>query len=96
MIHGSPNFCHVTGQSDWCSSSMACDGDASRQCPVQHWCVCQWAFASYIEKAGGCDKIQTIVCEATEMHALTAYRAQAASNAHIAAALRCLESRCNI
>merc|ERR1719182_424154 len=44
------NFCSVTGQSNWCSSDMSCDGDPSRQCPVQHWCVCQWAFSSYLER----------------------------------------------
>jgi hypothetical protein len=27
------NFCHVTGQPDWCSSQMGCDGGAG-QCPV--------------------------------------------------------------
>merc|ERR1711871_1200491 len=37
------NFCQVTGQPNWCDSKMACDGDASRQCPVKDWCVCQWA-----------------------------------------------------
>ena len=47
------NFCSVTGQPDWCSSKMACDGDPSNECQVKHWCVCQWAFAAYIERAGG-------------------------------------------
>merc|ERR1719379_1798819 len=36
------NFCEVTGQPNWCSSFMGCDG-ASGTCPVEHWCVCQWA-----------------------------------------------------
>merc|ERR1711998_247532 len=87
------NFCSVTGQPNWCGSMMGCDGSAG-QCPVQHWCVCQWAFASYLQRAGGCDKIQNIVCDATNMVAITAYRAQAASNPSIAAALECLEQRC--
>merc|ERR1719240_2300324 len=56
------NFCTVTGQPNWCSSKMACDGDSSHECNVKHWCVCQWAFAAYIERAGGCDKIQSIDC----------------------------------
>merc|ERR1711918_175444 len=76
---GGGNFCSVTGQPNWCGSMMGCDGSAG-QCPVQHWCVCQWAFASYLQRAGGCDKIQNIVCDATNMVAITAYRAQAASN----------------
>ena len=36
------------------------DGD----CLVQDLCVCQWAFAAYLQKAVGCDSIQEIVCEA--------------------------------
>merc|ERR1711908_141253 len=41
------NFCEVTGQPNWCSSkSMACDGSPTESCAVEHWCVCQWAFAS--------------------------------------------------
>merc|ERR1712046_340857 len=55
------NFCSVTGQPNWCGSQMPCDG-SSGLCPVKHWCVCQWAFASYIQRAGGCEKIQNIVC----------------------------------
>ena len=34
------NFCTVTGQSDWCSSTMACDdgdgADRGGSCPVEH------------------------------------------------------------
>eukprot|EP00239_Pterosperma_sp_CCMP1384_P001234 CAMPEP_0197847742 /NCGR_PEP_ID=MMETSP1438-20131217/6939_1 /TAXON_ID=1461541 /ORGANISM="Pterosperma sp., Strain CCMP1384" /LENGTH=170 /DNA_ID=CAMNT_0043459749 /DNA_START=104 /DNA_END=616 /DNA_ORIENTATION=+ len=87
------NFCSVTGQPDWCSSSMACDGQAG-DCPVEHWCVCEWAFARYIQLAGGCDQIQEIVCEATNMMALTHYEEQASSAPHIASALQCLKERC--
>ena len=88
------NFCAVTGQPDWCSSSMACDGGGG-ECPVKQWCVCQWAFARYIERAGGCDAIQDIVCEATNLEALNAYQAQASSSDSIAQALKCIEKRCN-
>lgn len=90
------NFCTVTGQSNWCSSSMTCDGDASSVCPVEHWCVCQWAFGSYLANAGGCDQIQDIVCEATNMVALEAYEASASSSTQIADALDCLRSRCGL
>merc|ERR1719213_982360 len=86
------NFCTVTGQPNWCGSSMQCDG-TSGLCPVKHWCVCQWAFASYLQRAGGCDKIQKVVCSATNMVALNSYRAQA-SDPSIKAALECLEQRC--
>lgn len=89
------NFCQVTGQPNWCDRSMPCDS-AAGVCPVQHWCVCQWAFASYISRAGGCDKIKNIVCEATNMEAYRAYQSQAASQPHIASALQCLEERCGL
>ena len=90
------NFCSVTGQPDWCSSSMTCDDGTgsygSGSCQVQNWCVCQWAFASYLQRAGGCDKIQEIVCEATNMEAYKAY----ASNSNYAEAKACIESRCGL
>ena len=87
------NFCEVTGQPNWCDSSMQCDNGSGApgtgSCQVKNWCVCQWAFASYIERAGGCDMIQDIDCEATNMEALVAYRAQGMSEA-----LSCFEKRC--
>merc|ERR1712087_218662 len=89
------NFCQVTRQPDWCSSSMRCDGSYG-ECPVEHWCVCQWAFASYLKGAGGCDKIQKVVCEATNMVALTHYRQQAPYNPDVANALQCLEQKCGL
>lgn len=89
------NFCQVTGQPNWCSSMMACDG-SSGTCPVKHWCVCQWAFAAYIERAGGCDKIQKVVCASTNMVALNAYREEAKHSSGIANALKCLEKKCGI
>merc|ERR1719181_1188216 len=89
------NFCTVTGQPNWCGSKMGCDGSAG-QCPVKNWCVCQWAFAAYIQNAGGCDKIQKVVCESTNMVALKAYREQAQHDEGIADALKCLEQKCGI
>ena len=89
------NFCQVTGQSDWCSSTMSCDGTPG-MCPVEQWCVCQWAFASYLQKAGGCHSIQNIVCEATNLEAVNAYRKQASSSPSIKDALACLEERCGL
>lgn len=91
------NFCSVTGQPDWCSSTMGCNTNyLTSTCPVEHWCVCQWAFASYILNAGGCDKIQDIVCEATNSAALAAYEAQAPNYPHISDALDCIRSRCGL
>lgn len=89
------NFCQVTGQPNWCSSMMQCD-DSNGMCPVKNWCVCQWAFASYIQRAGGCDKIQKVVCDATNMVALKAYREEAQHDTGIANALKCLEKKCGI
>jgi len=95
------NFCAVTGQPDWCSSSMPCDGknimngdNENIECHVQNWCVCQWAFSDYIEKAGGCDQIQDIVCEAINMEAITAYKNSDDSNHKIA--LECITQRCTL
>lgn len=90
------NFCMVTSQPDWCSSQMPCVGDPSSDCQVQSWCVCQWAFASYIENAGGCSQIQDIMCGATNMEAYKAYEKEKDNDPKIAAALECLEERCGI
>ena len=106
------NFCTVTGQSDWCSSYMPCDtssntddnkndnANGDQTCPVQNWCVCQWAFTSYIEKAGGCDNVQDIQCDAINMEALLAYSNLAGGykdyNGKYTNALNCIESRCGV
>ena len=75
---------------------MPCQGNEENKCPIKNWCVCQWAFAKYLQKAGGCDKVQEIVCDATHMAAIVAYREKEASDAQIAAALECLEKRCSV
>lgn len=92
------NFCQVTGQSDWCSSEMPCHEDQVQKCPVNHWCVCQWAFASYLENAGGCDHIQDIVCGAVNMEAVRAYQEKQSSSSSkkYKVALECLVERCGI
>ena len=93
------NFCAVTEQSDWCDDKMACSDDSDEKCPVQDWCVCQWAFAAYIEKAGGCDAIQEINCEATNMEALIAYKKKTkkkGADQNIVNALECLTQRCKL
>merc|ERR1719330_1161600 len=88
------NFCSVTGQSNWCSSHMGCDG-LGGQCPVKNWCVCEWAFASYIEAAGGCDKIQDIVCDAINSKVVEAYTSRK-DEAKYSNALNCIVDRCDI
>ena len=87
------NFCTVTGQDNWCSSQMDCVG-GSGQCPVEDWCVCQWAFAMYIQQAGGCDKIQEIECAAVNQKAVEAY--EASTEQQHADALACLRTKCGI
>lgn len=94
------NFCQVTGQSNWCAQRMPCAGDdessdSSSYCPVQDWCVCQWAFASYLQEAGGCDAIQEIHCEATNVQAIKAYRKMAGEEKY-QNALECLTQRCDL
>jgi uncharacterized protein (DUF2237 family) len=86
------SFCDVTGQDDWCSSEMPCDGDEDSYCEVQQWCVCQWAFSSYLNNAGGCDMIQDIVCESINIQAVWAYQ----GNSKYSDALDCLASRCGL
>jgi Uncharacterized protein conserved in bacteria (DUF2237) len=98
------NFCTVTGQSDWCSSQdMPCHDDESKNsnnngdnsCPVQNWCVCQWAFASYIQAARGCDSIQTVVCDSINQQAIVAYQQQQQQEKY-ASALQCIVDRCGL
>ena len=88
------NFCSVTGQPNWCEEKMPCHENNGEKCPIKNWCVCEWAFASYIEKAGGCDKIADVVCEATNQKALQHY--EASDMPHVKRALKCLKEKCNI
>merc|ERR1719203_457693 len=88
------DFCTQTGQPNWCADEMPCMGQEG-DCPIGNWCVCQWAFARYIEMAGGCDSIVNIVCDATNMAAYKAYKDQS-SDPVIDAALQSLESGCNL
>jgi len=84
---------------------MACDkiqimmgdpghGTGNHDCPVQNWCVCQWAFSSYLEKAGGCNKIKEIVCEAINIEAIIAY--EKSDNIQHKIALDCITQRCEL
>merc|ERR1712232_625218 len=88
------NFCDVTGQSDWCSSDqMPChEGTSEENCTIKNWCVCQWAFSSYIKNAGGCDQVQDIVCESINMEAIVAYK----GDAEHSKALKCLVEWCGL
>ena len=73
---------------------MPCHEDSSESsCAIENWCVCQWAFASYIGKAGGCDAIQDIQCDAINMQALVAYKSNPDKYGQ---ALSCLSERCGV
>jgi uncharacterized protein (DUF2237 family) len=87
------DFCRVTGQPDWCSKKMRCMGRPGN-CPIGNWCVCQWAFARYMQMAGGCDSIVELVCDATNLAALRAYE-QSSSQVH-KEALACIKKRCGL
>jgi len=93
-IQMKPDFCTVTGQSNWCGSKMECM-EQEGECAIKHWCVCQWAFAGYIQKAGGCDAIVEVQCDATNMAALRAYKSQSGDPV-IKEALDCLTKRCGL
>ena len=84
------NFCEVTGQPNWCDTEMECDGGGGA-CPIENWCVCEWAFAGYIKAAGGCNEIKEINCDATNLWAVKHYRMKGYDEA-----LKCLESRCGL
>jgi hypothetical protein len=62
------------------------------QCKIGNWCVCQWAFSRYLAKAGGCDAIIDLVCDATNMATFTAY-SRSKNPDHIAA-LECIKKKC--
>eukprot|EP00808_Paulinella_micropora_P016880 g14435.t1 len=84
------DFCIATGQSNWCTKPI--NGK-----PIGHWCVCQWAYASYLQaKGGNCQAFSHVDCQATNMQALLSYRQQAPNDASIANALKCLEQVCSI
>ena len=94
------NFCTVTGQPNWCHShDMPCHHDPSQHtCRIQYWCVCEWAFASYLQAVGGCDAVPDLVCDAIHQQALTAYQSQM-NHRHqpkYAKALACLVQRCGL
>ena len=91
-LQESPDFCAATGQPDWCATPHECHGDATRSCPIRNWCVCEWAFASYVD-AVGCDQVGTVDCAATNAAVLAHYRRRT-DDPKVAKALRCLQHRC--
>ena len=56
----------------------------------------QWAFANYIQTAGGCNYVQDIVCESINQQALIAYKSQMNTASKYQDALECIVDRCGI
>lgn len=72
------------------------ENDDNQQCLVQNWCVCQWAFANYIEAAGGCDAIQDVVCDSINAEAVKAYIQKKNKGSKYTEALDCIVERCGV
>jgi uncharacterized protein (DUF2237 family) len=87
------DFCTVTGQPDWCEEQQPCMGQTG-MCSIGNWCVCQWAFATYIQTAGGCDSIVDLVCDATNMEAFKAY--EGSTDPSHKTALACIKEKCGL
>lgn len=65
------DFCKDTGQSDWCKKRQPCNDVDDNKCEVKHWCVCQEAFANYVDRHPTVE----IKCDATALSALEHYEA---------------------
>lgn len=89
-------FCTVTGQPNWCDEESPCQEDRTKDCPVENWCVCEWAFARYLNLAEGCDKIADIVCDSTNIKVIMHYQAgiEQHNDPHSIKALACIRERC--
>ena len=85
-------FCAQTNQGNWCAERMPCANDESKQCDIQNWCVCQWAFSDYVNKKT-CDAVD-IKCDATNMKALQAY--MDSSEPIDKKAYECIKTKCDI
>jgi uncharacterized protein (DUF2237 family) len=90
-------FCMVTGQPNWCDADdYPCSEDPETHCPVENWCVYEWAFARYLNLAGGCDKIANVICDATNIKVILHYQEgiKEHSDPHSTKALKCLKEEC--
>ncbi|CAB9512365.1 expressed unknown protein [Seminavis robusta] len=95
------NFCTVTGQPNWCDEDKTCHDEdhssSTNNCPIVNWCVCEWAFKGYIERAGGCDQVSEVECESTNQKVVLHYQTAIDNNddaENAQAALDCLRAKC--
>ena len=88
------DFCSGTGQGSWCTEDMPCHEDQTKMCPIGNWCVCEWAFASYLKSVGGCANVAAIDCDATNEKVVMDYQQKIAGGDQEAEdALECLKQR---
>jgi len=80
-MHEAPeDLCKLTKQSDWCSQLQPCQSAPATRCPIQNWCICQWAFDHALTRlqqesktTDDACKALPIDCHATNREALKAY-----------------------
>jgi len=99
-MYGDYDFCEITKQIDpnWCDEMHPCHDDIQQSCPVQNWCVSEVNFADFIESAGGCDKVGSLDCEATNEVVITHFEdivhREEDKGMKFEIALACLKKRC--
>ena len=100
LFYGGYDFCTVIGDTDpnWCDEYHPCHHDPHQECSVQNWCVDAESLAEFIHKAGGCDKIGELNCEATNEKVLAHYEEEVLngedSDRKLEIALDCIKQRC--
>lgn len=83
------NFCQITGQTNWCDSKGPCTENKNTVCPHKNWCVCEWAFDSFVKKQS-CDSFK-INCDATNKLVLDHYNTDPTK---YGTALACIQEQC--
>jgi uncharacterized protein (DUF2237 family) len=83
------NFCNITNQPDWCRVSSVCHGDSDKLCDKKNWCICEWAFDSFV-KEKGCDTFN-IDCNATNKLSMEHYKRSSTNHAS-----NCIKKQCNL
>ena len=94
-LQNAKGFCPSTGQ-NWCDDEDPCDADPSKKCGIKNWCVCEWAFARYVENNVGpledCPKIQ---CDAVNKKVIQHYK-EHLEEPGVSKALDCIIKSCHL